>query len=134
MTPIPVRAHGAIGVGHLILAVGFLAVAGVYADWILGLIGVLNLGLAYSWSTTPTFTLFQNRIEVYNRFGGIRRQILVRGLGQLELRGRQLYLPDTKLPAVDATLGRAQDWARVVAAIEAASDGSTRSSRSAPSR
>lgn len=121
MHPIPVRAHGIIGLGHLLLATGFLAAAAFYGDVLLGVIGLLNLWLATSWSMTPTFTLFHNRVESYSRFGRVRRQSFFADLGSLEIKGRQLYLPDTRLPVADATLARARDWQRVVAAIEAAS-------------
>jgi hypothetical protein len=120
MKPIAVRAHGAIGLGHLLLAVGFLAAAAFYADILLGVIGLLNLGLAYSWAMTPTFALFHNRVETYNRLGGVRRKTFFTGLDQLEIRGRQLYLQDVRLPVADATLGRAQDWERIRQAIAAA--------------
>ncbi len=120
MEPIPVRAHGAIGLGTLILAIGFTAGAAAYEDVLLGVIGLLNLALAYSWAVTPSFTLFQNRLEIYNRLGGVRRQSFFPRLDQLEVRGRQLFLQDTRLPVADATLARARDWRRVVDAIQAA--------------
>ncbi len=123
MDPIPVRAHSAIGLGHLLLALGFLAAAAFYADVLLGSIGLLNLWLAHSWSMRPVFALHHDRVEVYNRLGGLRRQSFFTGLGQLELRGRQLFLPDTLLPVADATLARAGDWDKVVAAVEAARRG-----------
>jgi hypothetical protein len=119
MEPIPVRAHGAIGLGHLLLAAGFVAAAAYYTDVLLGVIGLLNLWLAYSWAMTPTFTLFHNRVETYSRLGTVRRQRWFVGLDLLEVRGRQLYLQDARLPVADATLARAGDWQRVVDAIEA---------------
>ncbi len=129
MQPIPVRALTVFGAGHLLLATGFLAAAAYYGDILLGVIGLLNLWLAYSWAMTPTFTLFHNRVETYNRLGQLRRQSFFKGLDQLELRGRQIFIPDTTLPVADATLGRAGDWDRVRAAIE----GAQRRSASEPS-
>jgi hypothetical protein len=120
MDSIPVRAHGAIGAGHLILATGFLAGAAYYGDVVLGVIGLLNLGLAYSWSITPIFTVFHNRVESYNRLGAVRRRVFFVGLDLLEIRGRQIYLRDDRLPAADATLGRARDWRKVLSALDVA--------------
>ena len=120
MRPIPVRAHGVIGLGHLLLAAGFLASAAYYGDALLGVIGLLNLWFAYSWSITPTFTLFRSQLETYSRLGTVRRRTYFTGLDQLEARGRQLYLRDVRLPVADATLARSQDWHRVVEAVDAA--------------
>jgi len=120
MEPIPVRAHGGIGLVHLIIALGFLAGSAYFEDYLLGVIGLLNLGLAYSWSVTPIFVLFHKRVDSYNRFGKLRRQSFFTGLDQLEVRGRQLFLPDTRLPVADATLARARDWREAAAAIETA--------------
>ncbi len=125
--PIPVRAHGVVALLHLGVALGFLAAGGFYRDPLLGGIGLLALWLARSWAITPTFTLFANRVETYNRLGGVRRKTLFSGLDILEARGRQLFLPDNRLPIADGTLARARDWQRIVEAVEAA-----RSDRRAP--
>ena len=130
MEPIFVRAHGAIGLVHLLIALGFLAGGAYFEDYLLGVIGLLNLGLAYSWSVTPIFTLFHNRVESYNRFGKLRRQSFYTGLDQLEIRGRQLFLHDARLPVADATLARARDWGQAAAAIEAAGQRGATGSRS----
>ncbi len=120
MDPIPVRAHGVIGLAHLVIALGFLAGGAYSEDYLLGVIGALNLGLAYSWSVIPIFTLGHNRVDSYNRFGKLRRQTFVKSLDQLEIRGRQLFLGDARLPVVDGTLARARDWDAAADAIDTA--------------
>lgn len=120
MKPISVRYKPGFSVIMFVAGTFMLGVGLLIGEPLQLLLGTMNIALGFGFATQPIWVLTESQIQMRNLLGMTLKRHDYGSLAELEIRGSAVHRrEDGKKLTSKSFVGRNDDWAAVVEAIEA---------------